>query len=346
MFNRPQLTELVRSLREDMLSRVDDGDEGLLRRADAEVYARVFAGALHGLYGYADWIARQIIWDKCDEDTLERWASMWLQVPRKPAAAATGDAVTFVIGVGAMVPSGTVLKAFDGVQYATSADSVGMTAPVVALVAGAAGNRAAGQALSLVSPIAGVQTQAIAGEISGGSDIESVDSLRARLIARVRTPPDGGSATDYVQWALEVPGVTRAWVAPLEQGAGTVVVRFVRDDDVTPIPDPSEVAAVQAHIDAVRPVTAQVFVVAPVADPIAFQISLTPATVAVKAAVEAELRDLLIREAAPSVTLLISHIREAVSTAGGETDSVVVAPPANVVPAVGHMPTFGSITWV
>lgn len=342
-FNRPQLTALVKTLRDDMLSRV--GDETALRRADAEVYSRVFAGAMHGLYGYADWISRQIIWDRCDDDTLERWASMWLQVPRKPAAAATGVA-TFVITVPGAVPAGTVLQAFDGVQYQTTADNTGATAPVVALVAGAAGNRAAGQALSLVSPLAGVQTQALASEISGGADIESPDSLRARLIARVRTPPDGGSATDYVQWALEVPGVTRAWVAPLEQGAGTVVVRFVRDNDATPIPDAAEVAAVQAYINPLRPVTADVYVVAPVADALNFQITLTPATVAVKAAVELELRDLLLREAAPGVTLLVSHIREAISTAAGETDHVLVSPAANVVPAIGHMPVFGSITWV
>lgn len=344
MFNRPTLPALVKSLRDDMLSRV--GDESLLRRADAEVYSRVMAGAVHGLYGYADWISRQIIWDTCDDDTLDRWASMWLQVPRKPAAKATCAAVTFVLAVGVVVPTGTVLQAFDGFQYTTTADSVAGIAPIIAAAAGAAGNRAAGQQLSLVSPIAGAQTQAVAGEISGGSDVESTSSLRSRLIARVQTPPDGGRATDYVQWALEVPGVTRAWVAPLEQGAGTVVVRFVRDNDASPIPDAGEIAAVQAHIDLVRPVTAQLFVVAPVADPIAFQITLTPATVAVKAAVEAELRDLLNREGAPGVTLLISHIREAVSTAAGEADNILVAPVANVVPATGHMPTFGSITWV
>ncbi|APW38959.1 hypothetical protein RD110_18560 [Rhodoferax koreense] len=342
MFNRPPLTALVKSVRDDMLSRVD-GEQ--LRRADAEVYARVFAGALHGVYGYADWIARQIIWDTCDDDILERWASMWLEVPRKPAAAATG-AAAFVVALGATVPTGSVLQAFDGVQYTTTADSVAGSAPIVAALAGAAGNRAAGQALSLVSPVAGVQTQATAGEISGGADIESIDSLRARLIARVRTPPDGGSVTDYKAWALEVPGVTRAWVAPLEQGAGTVVVRFVRDDDASLIPDAGEVAAVLAHITPLAPVTAELYVMAPVADPVAFQISLTPNSAAVRTAVEAELRDLLKREAEPGVTLLVSHIREAISVAAGETDSVLLAPAANVTPGIGHMPTFGSIAWV
>lgn len=342
MFNRPPLTTLVKSLRDDLLSRTD---EVLLRRADSEIIARVLAGGLHGLYSYADYIARQIIWDTCDDDTLDRWASMWLQVPRKPAAKATGTATFTVVGA-VVVPTGTVTQAFDGQQYSTTADSVAGVAPLQANIAGAAGNRAAGQSLSLVSPIAGVQTVALASAITLGSDIESTASLRARLIARVQTPPDGGSANDYRTWALQVAGVTRAWVAPLEQGVGTVVVRFMRDGDVTPIPNAGAVAVVQAYIDNLRPVTAQAIVVAPVANVVNFSITITPSSVAVKAAVEAQLRDLLLREGAPGVTLLVSRIREAISVAAGETDNVLVSPAANVVSAVGYIPTFGAITWV
>jgi uncharacterized phage protein gp47/JayE len=82
-----------------------------------------------------------------------------------------------------------------------------------------------------------------------------------------------------------------------------------------------------------------------VAVPLNFSIQLTPNSASVKAAVEAELRDLLLRESAPGVTLLISHIREAISTAAGETDSVLVSPTTNQVYSTGQMPVFGSITW-
>ena len=341
MFNRPQLTALVQSLREDMLSRVDDN---LLRRSDAEVYARVFAGAIHGLYGYADWIARQIVWDTCDDDILDRIASLWLDVPRKPATQASGTA-TFVLAAGVLVPSGTVLQAFDGVQYATTADSALSAAPVRAVLAGAAGNRATGQALRLLSPVAGAQSQAIGSEQVGGADTETSAALRARLIARVQAPPNGGSANDYVTWALQVAGVTRAWVAPLEQGAGTVVVRFVRDADASLIPDAGKVATVQTYINSVAPVTAIVTVVAPAADALNFTLSITPSSVAIKAAIEAQLRDLLLREGAPGTVLLLSHIREAISAASGEVDHVLSAPSANVTPTVGRMPVFGAITW-
>ena len=105
------------------------------------------------------------------------------------------------------------------------------------------------------------------------------------MLARIQQPPHGGASYDYTTWALEVSGVTRAWVYPQELGLGTVTVRFVRDFDATPIPYAGEVAAVQAYIDARRPVTALVTVVAPAAVPINFQIQgLTPSNATVQAA--------------------------------------------------------------
>ena len=62
-------------------------------------------------------------------------------------------------------------------------------------------------------------------------------------------------------------------------------------------------------------------------------------------AVEAELRDLLARDAEPGGTILISRIREAVSIAAGETDNVVSTPTANVTHAAGELAVLGVITW-
>lgn len=348
MFSRPTLTELVARTRADMLARLTPDE--LLRRSDSEVLARVLAGASHELHGYLDWIANQIIYDTADEEMLVRWASIW-GIEQKPAEYAEGPWSTSGVA-GSVVAAESILRRSDGVEYRVTADTVlggGATAvQVEAVEAGAAGNALAGTPLSLLSPIAGVQSVGVvdtAGLVNG-SDIESVDELRARFLDRIRKPASGGAGTDYVNWALEVPGVTRAWVYPLEMGAGTVTVRFVRDNDVSMIPDSAEVAAVQAHIAAVKPVTAELYVVSPVAVPINFQIELDPPTLAVKAAVEAELRDLLLREAAPGKTILISHIREAISIAAGENDHVLVSPSANVTNSTGQMSTFGSITWL
>lgn len=348
-FSRPTLAELVQRTRNDALSRLTT-DEAL-RRADAEVYARVFSGVAHGLYGFIDWVSRQILPDTSDLDILIRQASIW-GVEQKPAASATGS-VTFTVQAGSVITAGTLLQALDGQQYVTTVDATvaapTATAPVEAVTPGAAGNRAAGENMTLVSPVVGVQSVALAGEMSGGADLESEDELRARLISRIRQPPHGGCSYDYEAWALAVEGVTRAWVSPQELGPGTVTVRFVRDNDGVGsaiIPDTAEVAVVQAYIDSVRPVTAQVSVVAPTAVPLNFQIqALTPNNTTVQTAVQAELQDLLLREAVPGGTILLSHIRAAISAAAGETDYVLLSPSANVSTAIGSMSTMGTITW-
>ena len=345
-FSRPALADIVARVGNDVMSRLSADD--LLRRADAQVMSRVLAGVAHGLYGFIDWLSRQVIYDTAETEFLERWASIW-GIARKPAAAATGS-VTFTVQAGAVVPAGTLLQALDGVQYQTTADATvtgaTATAPVAAVVPAQAGNRVAGQSLSLVSPIAGVSATALAGDLVGGADLEDDDALRVRLLARIQNPPQGGAAADYIAWALQVPGVTRAWCYPEEMGIGTVTVRFVRDNDASPIPDAGEVAAVQTAIDAHRPVTAHVTVVAPTAAPLNFGIqALTPNTADVQAAVQAELQDLLLREAVPGGTILLSHIRAAISAATNETDYVLLSPTANVTNPAGSMSTMGAITW-
>ncbi len=348
-FNRPTLPELIQRNIADIESRLP-GRDARLRRSNLNVTARLLAGAAHGLYGALDYLSRQILPDTADAEYLDRWASIW-GVTRRPAENAVG-AVDLTGVNGAIVPAGEVLVRSDGQEFTTDAEvtvALGVaTVQVTASLPGAAGNTDAGSSLSFVSPVAGVNTAGIVatGDLVNGSDTESDDSLRLRLVARIQDAPHGGAEFDYVNWAREVPGVTRAWCYPQELGAGTVTVRFVRDDDASPIPDAPEIAAVQAYIDARRPVTAVVTVVAQVAVPLNFTIELTPDTVPVKTAVEAELVDLIRREAIPGGTLLLSHIREAISLAAGETDYIMTVPSADVSLATGQISTFGAITWL
>ena len=74
-------------------------------------------------------------------------------------------------------------------------------------------------------------------------------------------------------------------------------------------------------------------------------IALTPSTAAVKSAVAAELADVLQREAYPGGTILLSHLREAISVAAGETNNVLTAPTADVTHSAGQMAVLGAITW-
>lgn len=325
------------------------GTDPRARRNLLNIIARAHAGSVHSLYGYLDWLAKQLMPDTSEAEFLDRQAAIW-NITRKAAAPAKGN-ITVTGANGSTVPAGTMLQRSDGAEYTSDADGtiVGGTATiaVTAVTAGAAGNTAANSAVSFTSPIAGVQSAATvaAGGLAGGADIEADDSLRARLLERLRRPPHAGTKDDYVAWALEVAGVTRAWPYPLENGLGTVVLRFVRDNDASLIPDVGEVAAVQAYIDARRPLGVMFTAAAPVAVPLNISITLTPNTQAVRDAVTAELTDMLRREAEPGGTILLSHLREAVSIAAGETDHVITAPVSNVTHTTGQIAVIGTITW-
>lgn len=353
---RPTLTTLINRTQSDMDSKLVDTSP-LLRRSNLNVLARVIAAATHGLYGFLAWIATQVIYDTATGDIFKRWASIWLPVPLIPAAYATGLLV--ITGTnGVLVPAGTVFIRADGVEYETDADATIVAGQVIvsitALEAGQAGNADEDTPLNIASPIAGINGTALVDldGIGSGADEETEDRAKQRLVDRIQQPPHGGAKHDYVTWAKEVPGVTRAWCSPGELGAGTVTVRFVRDDDADLIPGVSEVADVQAYIDEKRPVTAKAsYVVAPVPDDLDFEIQLLPDTPAIRSAVEAELRDLMLREAQPELgndegTILITHIREAVSIAAGERNHVLSSPTADVTHALGHMAKFGAISWL
>ena len=348
-FNRPTLTEIIARVLADLSSRILGVDGAVLRNSVLGILGRALAGAAHELYGRLGYLARQIIIDTADAEYLERWASVW-GLRRKAADFAVGS-VTFTGTNGTVIPSGTRTRRQDGAVFETTAEAAivitSATVAVRAIEAGAGSNTDAAVAVQLLQPVAGIQSTAVvaAGGITAGADQESDDSLRARLLDRIRQPPHGGAAFDYTKWALEVPGVTRAWVSPLEMGPGTVTVRFVRDGDPSNIPDAGEVAAVLAYIEERRPVTAEVYVVAPIAAPLNFDIQISPDTAAIRAAIQAELEDLLAREAEPGGTILISRIREAISIAPGEFDNVLVAPVANVTHAAGEIAVPGSFTF-
>jgi uncharacterized phage protein gp47/JayE len=347
-FARPSLKDLIARTVADLVARLEL-QGSVLRRAAVRVLATVWSGLVHSLHGHLDYTARQILVSTADGDGLDDHGADF-QLPRLAATYAVGS-VTLTGTNGSDIPAGTRVQRTDGVEYSTDVDAVvaGGTATVAAtaVLAGADGNADAATVLNLVEAVPGIDAggTVAAGGMVGGADTESHDDYRARLLDRKRNTPQGGADSDYIAWAKEIAGVTRVWVYPLELGAGTVTVRFVRDNDASPIPDAGEVTAVANHIATKRPVTAQVTVVAPVANPVAITLHINPDTPAIRAAVTAELAAMFKADAEPGTTILLSHINEAISLATGEDDHVLTVPAANVPMATGQFPTLGVITW-
>ncbi len=356
-FARPSLAELTTRIKGDLRGRL--GITGpLLRRAMVDVLAIVWAGTVYTLYGFLDWIYRQLFGDTAERASLIRKAALYGITP-VPATFASG-VVTATGTNGSPILANTIIRLDSITSYrVTTGQTIasGTAAlPVVAVLAGSSSNIPAGTALTFETPPPGVASSAVTSAgISGGIDQEDTEAFRSRFLLRLREPPEGGADQDYEGWALAVPGVTRAWVYPNELGLGTVVVRFVVDGNATSIfPDAPTVAAVQAALNAQRPIGSAPAAVAPTNLVVPFTIHIVPSNADTKAAVAAELADLMARNAAPGDgagrgTILLSAIGTAIGTADGVTDYTLIAPSSNIVPSLGQLPTaptVGAITWV
>jgi uncharacterized phage protein gp47/JayE len=325
------------------------GADARRRRSVEEVLVRAVAVASHELHGHLAWAARQILPDSAEAELLDRHGAIW-GIPRRPAASAIGP-VTVTGTAGAVLPAGAEMRRADDARFTLNADVTiggGGTAAgqVTAVLAGAAGNSAAATVLTLLSPVAGIQpaVTVAAGGLAAGADLEPDAALRARILARIQNPPAGGAAADYDLWARTVPGVDRVWVYPRLFGLGTVGVAFLGPNAA--IPAAPLVAQVQAAIDALRPVTAEVTVFAPVAAPVNLQLQISPDTAATRSAVLAAVAAFFAAEAEPGGTLRVSRLRAAISAAAGETWHGLAAPAADVVLAPGQVATLGTVTWL
>lgn len=344
-YEYPTLPALIARTQADFERNAPDA----LRRSDAKVTARALSGAVFEVYGYQHWIARQSHPATCDEDNLERWADWRLEGGRNGAVAASGLAL-FSGSSGALVDAGSVYQSEDGRRYRVNetATLVAGVASVqmVAEDAGAAGNLDGGS-LTAVSPLVGVNALATIGAdgIAGGTDQETVESLRSRVRAAFKNPSKVGNGGDFVEWALEVPGVTRAWALPRWMGPGTFGLAFVRDGEADIIPTPAQVAEMQAYLEQRRPVTAEIYAFAPVPLAINFSIRLTPDSTALRAAVSKNLAGLIADEGGSDSLILRTHIGNVISNTPGETDHLLTLPAADVPVAPNQVAVLGAITW-
>jgi uncharacterized phage protein gp47/JayE len=323
------------------------------------VMADAKAGLAHHVLRYIDWLARQLMPDLAETEWLDRHGDIWLVGPggvvgRKMPTYAAGT-VTFTGTVGGIViPSGTRLEGNNLVGYetieeaVTQSDSAPVPVRVRALDAGTAGNAETDGALAVVPAVPNVDSSVTVVNLTGGTDIENDDDLRMRVLQRIRQPPQGGAAHDYVRWALSVPGCTRAWVAPLEMGIGTVTVRVLFDDlraDNDGWPLEEDLAVAEAYIDSVRPVAVKDFwVLAPIKQFIDVHIgNLVPDNNETRAAVEASLQDMLLNFAAPGQTIFATWKAQAIMNTAGIISADLLAWADDYMPSKGHMAVLGDI---
>jgi len=384
----PYARKTLAQIRSDAMADIAaalQGSDPLLRFAALKIIGVVLAGMTNEEYGYLDWIAKQTNPFTADGEYLEAWGAL-KKVYRKDASAAILSA-TFTGVAGKPLDDDTPVVRSDGATYTTSGTQTvvgtSVAATIVADVAGVAGNADAGTVVALGIAVDGIQsTGAVTGTVSSGADIEDQEDYRARVLAKYQQPPQGGAAPDYVEWATDVAGVTRAWCAPNGFGAGTVVVYIMLDDaqaehggfpqgndgvsqhDQGPGGLPRGTVATGDQLvvaDALvteEPVTALVYICAPIQNVLSFVLSGSSGwSTATRNAVETQISDVFFRSGDPRAgTVNRSDINSAIGAVAGTAGFVIesitgviagvpTSYPDNITGSFGSLPVLGTVTY-
>ena len=346
-----------------------DAIRGNLPGADASIpnsVLRVMSDAMgalcHLTLQFIDWLALQLLPDTAEHEWLDRHGNIWLTnsdgtTGRKLATLAVGVADFQVTAPSVVIPMGTQLTSNNGTGYETTqlvvatGPNVPIPVPIRALDPGSAGNQDPGSFLTVdTSAVPELVGNAVVESLDGGTDEETDDELRFRVLQRIRQPPQGGAAHDYVVWALAVPGCTRAWVSPLEMGIGTITVRVLFDDlraDDDGWPQLADLEAVTNYIDTVRPVAVKDFwVLAPVKQRVDVIIKLIdPDTTEIRAAVEASIKDMFFTLAQPGQTIFAAWKVQAIMNTANVRSVELLDYHDDMMASPGHMAVLGDIVY-
>ncbi|WP_095157194.1 baseplate J/gp47 family protein [Pseudomonas sp. Irchel 3E13] len=331
-FAAPGLDAILRNILRDIRNLQAEADIG----PDSDNYVRsaAVASAIEGLYQKLAWLYRQIFPDTADEEELVHAAALRGVVRKDPVAAAGTAILKGAPGVGLLLGASLRHVATGAVFTAKANTKLGVdgTASVVveAETVGLSMNDLTG-ALTVTSPPLGMDANAaFEGETAGGEDQETVESLLARFLDILQSPPAGGAEYDFRRWALEVEGVTGALVIPRRRGGGTIDVVITASEG---IPSEAVIAACLSHIQGQCSVIADVWVYAPTIRTVSAAANVELADGYTLADVQAAAQrayDALLKALKPREGLKRSQIEGLISNLAGVVDRSVTAPAGNI----------------
>lgn len=333
------------------------GTDSALWNNFVTVTGKVLAGLAHEFELRMAFLSKQLFISTATGQFLVQQCAD-IGIYRKQATAASG----YSSGAAAPLttyPSGIRLVSGSFIYISTApatSDAGGnLMLHIVSEMTGAAGNREADSPLALADPLLypdiGAAWTVEGAGLGGGADVEGDDSLRSRGLQRKRNPPGAGTLSDYERIALGVSGVLSAWAF---RGAspGSVFVYFLFAGRTNFIPEPSDVVAVQAAIDAQRLIRVDdSAAVAPTPHPLNITINgLQNDTSDIRASISSAISSMFLSKCRPGIagntfTVSVSWINEAISGVAGEERHVLAAPVADIVLTDGKFPTLGVVTY-
>lgn len=308
----------------------------------------------HGLHAHLDWIDAQCSPLTCELERLYDWAALY-KVDRLAATAATGTALA-AGAVGTPLLVDTMLRGTNGLNYtvqsATTLGAGSTSVPIRCTTAGRAGNLIAGQTLTLIDPVSGINSTLTVGEagISGGEEIEDVDDWRARVAEEWQTVTTygarSGKPADYRYWARSAhPSVTTALVQLHALGIGTVLVRPICNGLADRLPTQAVLDAVAAYFKSIVPAVADWRLAAPIPNRVTISIDLVAGvdTAANRSAIESAASALVLSESSEDSVLAMAEIDAATATV---TDQYTrLAPTADIAVGAGEVLVLNPLVW-
>lgn len=214
---------------------------GLIRRgvtspnvtpgSDAYVEAQAFANELAVVEANAVIKCDELMEDTATGEALERLANR--RGLSKRAAAGSAGPIVFDSSADSLVAVDAELIDGAGLRYKVIVGgtySDGDTIPITAIDTGDATNLAEDDSLRWVSapPFSAPTALVGVGGLVNGVDAEDDETLRARLLARMQSPPGGGNAQHVAELAEAAsPSVQKAFTYPAIEGPGTFHVAVV-----------------------------------------------------------------------------------------------------------------------
>lgn len=182
---------------------------------------------------------------------------------------ASGGAATLTGVLGTVFSDGLVAVAEDGTTEIALSGSVTIvgTPPgfgsiggaFVAVTKGTVGNLPIGTVCTWQSPPAGADTTfTLTTALGGAIDTEDNPGVFSRIVSRLQTPPRGGVAEDYREWAESVGGIDAVYIYPCRSGTGTVDVVIAGGGSGTArVPTEATREAGAAALELLRPIGAE-----------------------------------------------------------------------------------------
>jgi len=313
-FAVPTLEEAIARVAGDLQATLA-GTDPFAPGSDEWALSRVVGGVNYLQHGFLEAILRELFVGSASQQNLERIGGIWGVLRNQPTgsryeiSATSSDATT--------VPAATLLTSASGVEFETDAEVVftGAETKTITITSNDTGtdcNLDVGAALTFAAAIPDMDAEAtVSSEVEAAADLEDLEAYRSRILHAIQNRAQGGALADYVGWALDVDGVTRAWADSPSWGKVRVVFEGA----------PSGATVEAGIVSSGKPVTAILIIVQGTGYQVSLDLQVKRETGydagTVTTNIEAALTALFDRQGAPSTTIRNSELRQAVANAAG-----------------------------